>query len=120
MGEEGRQNGEIGREHDPSMTLRGQICFRTVLRGYPRLLNLSEKQRDIAATDKAELSATNERTNERLCTLARWQNIGPGVWGRVGAFVEERFFEGRIGMVNGFADWVVAGDTWWIPEHRGV
>lgn len=62
----------------------------------------------------------NERTNERLCTLARWQNIGPGVWGRVGAFVEERFFEGRIGMVNGFADWVVAGDTWWIPEHRGV
>lgn len=102
------------------MTLRGQICFRTVLRGYPRLLNLSEKQRDIAATDKAELSATNERTNERLCTLARWQNIGPGVWGRVGAFVEERFFEGRIGMVNGFADWVVTGDTWWIPEHRGV
>lgn len=38
----------------------------------------------------------------------------------MGAFVEQRFFEGRIRMVNGFADWVVAGDTWWIPEHRGV
>lgn len=44
------------------MTLRGQICFQTVLRGYPRLPNLSEKQRDIAATDKAELSGTNEPT----------------------------------------------------------
>lgn len=71
------------------MTLRGQICFETVLRGYPRLPNLSEKQRDIAATDKAELSGTNERT-ERLCTLAQWQNIGPRV---LGAFVEQRFFE---------------------------
>lgn len=47
------------------MTLRGQICFETVLRGYPRLPNLSEKQRDIAATDKAELSGTNERTKQR-------------------------------------------------------
>lgn len=82
--------------NDPSMSLRGQICFQAVLRGYPRLPNLSEKQH--RATDKAELSATND------FALAQWQNIGLG---RVGAFVEERFSRRRIRMVNGFADWVV-------------
>ena len=76
------------------MTLRGQICFETVLRGYPRLPNLSEKQRDIAATDKAELSGTNERT-ERLCTLAQWQNIGPRVLGASGSVRRTEVFRGE-------------------------
>lgn len=63
----------------------------------------------------------NERTNgttlhSRTVAKHRAKSFG-GEWERSS---NRGFSRRRIRMVNGFADWVVAGDTWWIPEHRGV